>query len=179
MAGDMIAMMIGVPPIGGATDAVLKPLYTDTILAFMKWRDIGRANDLSSNGHYYHETWGEGADRAYTLAALIALRTGMWRTRERTSHTVVVADGTEGLRVGENGRGNCYIGTRIGTTVKDWGKPGRVYVDRVSEVTLSYSRTNSPAFRLTIGQRPDEDPIIKGMEMIQEVFSIAQELGVL
>lgn len=177
MAGDLIAAMLFVPPIGGAVDAVLKPLYTDTILAFMKWKDIGRAQDLGWS--HYHETWGEGADRAYTLAALIALRTGMWRTRERSSHTVVVADGTEGLRVGQNGRGNCYIGTRIGSTVKDWGEPGRVYVDRVSELTLSYSRTQSPAFRLTIGQRPDEDPILKGMEMIQEMFSIAQELGVL
>ena len=177
MAGDLIAAMIGIPPVGGAADAILKPLYTDTILAFMKWKDIGRAQDLGWS--HFHETWGEGADRAYTLAALIALRTGMWRTRERTSHTVTVADGCEGLRIGQNGRGNCWIGTRIGTTVKDWGKPGRVYVDRVSELVLSYSRKNSPAFTITIGQRPDEDPILKGLEMIQEMFSIAQELGVL
>jgi len=177
MAGDLIAAMIGVPPVGGAADAVLKPLYTDTILAFMKWKDIGRAQDLGWS--HYHEAWGEGADRAYTLAALVALRTGMWRTRERTSHTVTVADGCEGLRIGQNGRGNCWNGTRIGTTVKDWGKPGRVYVDRVSELVLSYSRKNSPAFTITIGQRPDEDPILKGLEMIQEMFSIAQELGVL
>lgn len=149
----------------------------NTILAFMKWKDIGRAQDLGWS--HFHETWGEGADRAYTLAALIALRTGMWRTRERTSHTVTVADGCEGLRIGQNGRGNCWLGTRIGTTVKDWGKPGRVYVDRVSELVLSYSRKNSPAFTITIGQRPDEDPILKGLEMIQEMFSIAQELGVL
>ncbi|MBF6428686.1 phage tail protein [Nocardia cyriacigeorgica] len=177
MAGDLIAAMIGIPPVGGAADAILKPLYTDTILAFMKWKDIGRAQDLGWS--HFHETWGEGADRAYTLAALIALRTGMWRTRERTSHTVTVADGCEGLRIGQNGRGNCWLGTRIGTTVKDWGKPGRVYVDRVSELVLSYSRKDSPAFKITIGQRPDEDPILKGLEMIQEIFSIAQELGVL
>jgi len=177
MAGDLVAMMIGVPPVGGAADAILAPLYTDTLLAFMKWKDIGRAQDLGWS--HFHESWGEGADRAYTLAALIALRTGMWRTRETTSHTVTVADGTEGLRVGQNGRGNCYIGTRIGTTKRNFGKPGRVYVDTVSEIVLSYSRTASPAFTLTIGERPDEDPIIKGLEMIQEMFSIAQELGVL
>lgn len=177
MVGDLIAAALFVPPVGGAVDAVLKPLYTDVLLAFMKWKDIGRAQDLGWS--HYHETWADGADRAYSLSALIALRTGMWRTRERTSHTVTVADGCEGLRIGQNGYGNCYIGTRIGTTHMGWGQPGRVYVDRVSEIVLSYSRANSPAFTLTIGHRPDEDPILKGLEMIQEVFSIAQELGVL
>lgn len=177
MAGDLIAAAIFIPPIGGMLDALLKPLYTDVILAFMKWKDIFRAQDLGFS--HYHECWGEGADRAYTLSALIALRTGMWRTREQTSHTVVVADGTENLRIGQNGYGNAYIGTRIGTSVKDWGTPGRVYVDRISELTLGWSRTESPAFKIVIGQRPDEDPILKGLEMIQEVFAIAQELGVL
>lgn len=150
---------------------------TDVILAFMKWKDIGRAQDLGFS--HYHETFGQGGDRAYTLSALIALRTGMWLTREQTSHTVVIADGTENLRIGQNGKGNAYIGTRVGTSVKDWGTPGKVYVDRISELTLGWSRTESPAFKITIGQRPDEDPILKGLEMIQEVFSIAQELGVL
>lgn len=177
MAGDLVAMAIGLPPVGGAADAVLEPLYTDTVLAFMKWKDLGRSHDLGWS--HFHESWGEGGDRAYTLSALVTLRTGLWKTRERTSHTLTVADGTEGLRVGENGRGNCYIGTRIGTTVKDWGEPGRVYVDRVSELTLSYSRTDTPAFDITIGERSDEDPIVKGLEMIQDIFGIAQELGVL
>lgn len=150
---------------------------TDVILAFMKWKDIGRAQDLGWS--HLHESWGSGADRAYTLSALIALRTGMWLTREQTTHTVVVADGTENLRVGQNGHGNAYIGTRIGTSVKDWGPAGKIYVDRITELTLGWSRTESPAFKLVIGQRPDEDPILKGFEMIQEIMSIAQELGVL
>lgn len=177
MAGDLIAAILFIPPVGGAADAILKPLYTDTILAFQKWEDHPRENDLGWS--HFWEGWADGSDRAYTLSALVALRTGMWRTRETTSHTVIVADGTEGLRVGQNGRGNCYIGTRIGTTAKEWGEAGQVYIDTVSEVTLSYSRSDSPAFKLVIGERPDEDPIVKGIEMIQEMFSIAQELGVL
>jgi hypothetical protein len=177
MAGDLIAAAIFIPPIGGMVDAILKPLYTDVILAFMKWKDIGRAQDLGFS--HYHETFGQGGDRAYTLSALIALRTGMWLTREQTSHTVVVADGTENLRIGQQGHGNAYIGTRIGTSVRDWGTPGKVYVDRITDLTLGWSRTESPAFKIVIGQRPDEDPILKGLEMISEVFAIAQELGVL
>src|SRR5690606_4400667 len=32
MAGDLTAMIPGVPPMGGVADAILAPLYTDTIL---------------------------------------------------------------------------------------------------------------------------------------------------
>jgi len=177
MIGDLIAAAVFIPPVGGAADAVLKPLYTDVFGAFMKWQDIPRANDLGWS--HYQEAWCEGADRAYTLSALIALRTGMWRTREQTTHSVTVVDGLEGLLVGERGKGNAWLGTRIGTTVKDWGKPGKVYVDRITELTLWWDRKTTPHWDLVIGHREPEDPIQKAMEMIQEISSIARELGVL
>lgn len=177
MVGDLIAAAIVIPPVGGMVDALLKPLYTDVFLAFMKWQDIGRAQRLGWS--HYQETWCEGADRAYTLSALIALRTGMWRTREQTTHTVTVADGVENLRIGQRGRGNAWLGTRIGTTVRDWGKPGRVYVDRITELVLAWDRSTTPAWTITVGHREPEDPVAKALEMLQDVMSIARDLGVL
>ncbi|MBF6515515.1 phage tail protein [Nocardia cyriacigeorgica] len=177
MVGDLIAAALFVPPVGGMADALLKPLYTDVFGAFMKWQDIGRAQNLG--WQHYFETFCEGSDRAYTLSALIALRTGMWRTREQTSHTVTVADGVEGLYIGQNGFGNAWLGTRIGTTVRDWGRPGRVYVDRVTELVLEWSRTKTPLWSLTIGAREQEDPVMKALEMLQEVMAAARDLGVL
>lgn len=177
MAGDLIAAIIGVPPVGGAADAILKPLYTDVVLAFMKWKDTGRAEDLGWS--HFHETWCDGSDRAYTLSALIALRAGMWRTREQISHTVEITDGCEGLRVGALGYGNCDIGSRIGVTVKGFGQPGQVWVDQVSELTLGWARDTTPGFKITIGSREIQDPVVKGLEMVKEIFSITQELGVL
>lgn len=150
---------------------------TDVFMAFMKWQDIGRAQNLG--WQHYFETFCDGSDRAYTLSALIALRTGMWRTREQTTHTVTVADGVEGLYIGQNGFGNAWLGTRIGTTVRDWGKPGRVYVDRVTELVLEWSRTKTPLWSLTIGVREPEDPVMKALEMLQEVMAAARDLGVL
>lgn len=179
MAGDLTAMAIGVPPLGGAADAILSPLYTDVLLAFQKWRDIGRANQLSSEGFYYHEAWGEGADRAYTLAALIALRTGFFLTDEKFTHTVKVVDGIGELRIGDNGKGNAYIGDRVGTTVKDWGTPGRVYVDRISELNLTWDRDTAPTWDITVGHREAEDPLLKAFELIQDLMSITSELGVI
>lgn len=149
---------------------------TDVFLAFMKWQDIPRANRLGWS--HYQETWCDGADRAYTLSALIALRTGMWRTREQTTHSVTVADGVENLRVGQRGKGNAYIGTRIGTTVQDWGVPGRVYVDRITELTLWWDRKTTPHWDIVVGHREPEDPMMQILEMIQEISSIARDLGV-
>jgi len=177
MVGDLIAMALFIPPVGGMADALLKPLYTDVFLAFMKWQDIGRAQRLGWS--HYQETWCEGADRAYTLSALIALRAGMWRTREQTTHSVTVADGVENLRIGQRGHGNAWLGTRIGTTVQEWGPPGKVYVDRITELTLWWDRKTTPHWDIVVGHREPEDPVQKALEMLQDVMSIARDLGVL
>ncbi|MEU1432123.1 hypothetical protein ABZ412_34155 [Nocardia sp. NPDC005746] len=177
MAGDLVAAALFVPPVGGAIDAILKPLYTDTLFAYMKQHDPVRAGRLGWS--HLHETLCEGSDRAYTISALLALRAGWWRTREQSTHQLKVVDGYEGLRIGQYGHGNAYLGTRIGTTVKDWGVPGVIYVDRITEITISWDRKTTPIFDLTVGHRDEEDPIVKGLEMIQEVAAIARELGML
>lgn len=175
MIGDLTAMIPGVPPLGGVADAILKPLYTDTILAFGAWKSPARAQKLGWS--HYHEHWGEGGDRAYTLSWLLAMRTGMWVTREQTSHKVVVADGAP-YRIGQRGYGHFYLGDRVGSTIRGM-PPGRVFVDRVSQVRMTWDRNTSPVWEITIGVREPEDPVIKAFEMIQEIISIAQELGVL
>lgn len=177
MAGDLIAAALFIPPVGGAADAILKPLYTDVVLAWQKIKLVDRAQAVGWT--HYFETLCDGADRAYNLSALIAIRAGIWRTEEKTTHSVNVVDGVEGLRIGQNGKGNAFIGTRIGTTVKDWGKPGRVYVDRITELTLSWDRKTAPGWNIIVGHREPEDPVAKALAMIQDVTSIARDLGVL
>ncbi len=175
MIGDLIAAALFVPPIGGALDAILKPLYTDVFLAFMAWKNIGRAQSLGFS--HYREKWAEGADRAYTLQAIIALRMALWATRETFSHKLTVADASPWL-VGQRGFGHFYLGDRIGSTVKGTPK-GKIYIDRVSDITLTWDRSTSPTWNITIGQRVQEDPVIKAFELIQELFGIAKDLGVL
>lgn len=174
-AGDLIAAAIVVPPIGGALDALLKPLYTDTILAFGKWKNIARAQRLGPSR--YHESFSEGADRAYTLGWLLAMRAGMWATKETISHEVVVADGAP-YRIGAQGHGHFYLGDRIGSTVRGM-KPGRIFIDQVSEVSLSWDRERSPGWKITIGRRENKDPVVKAWEALQDVLGLIQDLGVL
>ncbi|KAA0016750.1 Gp37-like protein [Antrihabitans cavernicola] len=175
MIGDLTAMIPGVPPLGGVADAVLRPLYQDTILAFAKWKDPARAQRLGWS--HYHEKWADGADAAYTLAWLLAMRTGMWQTRETTRHTLTIADSAP-WRVGQRGHGHFFLGDRIGSTVLGM-PPGEIFVDRVSELTISWSRKSSPLWKIVIGQREPEDPIIKAFEQMQEMLSMLRDLGVI
>lgn len=175
MIGNLTALIpaIGVP-IGGVADTLLKPLYTDTILAFMKWKSPARAQRLGWS--HYHEKWGEGADRAYTLSSLLSLRSGFWQTREYTRHTLVVADGSP-YRVGQKGFGHFFLGDRVGSTVLGMPDEGLVFVDRVSELTLGWDRTSSPSWQITIGQREPEDAVMKALAAVQEIVSILKDLG--
>lgn len=175
MIGDLTAAIPLVPPLGGIADAILKPLYTDVFLAFGKWRSQQRAYNLG--GSHLHEHFAEGGDRAYTLAWLLAMRTGMWVTREQTSHTVTVADGAP-YKIGQRGHGHFWLGDRVGSTVRGMAE-GRVFVDRVSELNLSWNRDQSPQWAITIGQREIKDPVVEAFEKIQEMLSILKNLGVI
>jgi hypothetical protein len=175
MAGDLIAAMIGVPPVGGAADAILKPLYTDVFLAFMHWKDLGRKATLGD--FCYQERWAEGSDRAYTLSAIVALRTSIWATRQTFTHRLEVADGAPWL-VGQRGRGHFYLGHRVGSVPKGTPK-GKIYVDRVTEIGLTWDRQTTPTWQVIIGERVMEDPILKALKKVKEIAGIARDLGVL
>jgi hypothetical protein len=176
MIGDLIAMMIGVPPVGGAADAVLRPLYTDVVAAFMTWGDLQRIADLGA--FHYYEGWADGADRAYTLAAIIALRAKMWATRDHVAHTIKVSDAAP-YYIGDQGQGHFWLGSRVATSILGWPVPHTLFVERVGEISYSWDENGPSGWQISIGYREPEDPMMKAFELIQELASGLQELGVL
>lgn len=174
--GDLTAVIPGVPPMGGVAQALLAPLYTDVFLAFGKWKDPARAQRLGWS--HYHEKWADGGDAAYTIAWLIAMRTAAWQTRETISHTLTISDGASGYRIGQQGHGHFFLGDRIGSTILGT-EPGRIFIDRVSELTIAWSRTDSPQWKIQVGEREPEDPLIKAYEQMQDMLSTLRELGVI
>src|SRR5690606_5952766 len=134
LVGDLTAIMIGIPPVGGVADAILRPLYTDVVAAFMTWGDIQRAEQLGD--FYYYEGWAEGADRAYTISALIALRAKRWSTRAHTAHTIKVSDAAP-YRIGTNGHGHFWLGHRVATSVLGYPEPNVLFVERVQKISYS------------------------------------------
>ena len=57
-------------------------------------------------------------------------------------------------------------------------KPGRLFVERVSELTLAWDRDTTPTWQIQIGQREAEDPIARMAEDLQDFLGMLQELGV-
>lgn len=175
-AGDLIAMMIGVPPVGGALDAVLQPLYWDVLLAWWHVKSIARANN--SGWSHFFEFFADGADRAFTLEALLALRAAFHRTRSWFSHEILIRDGAPWF-IGENGRGHFFIGDRIGATVAgDFTQT--IYVDRVRELTLAWDRDSFPEWQPVIGEKDaNKDRGARALGLISDLFAAVRQLGVL
>lgn len=173
MAGDALAMIPGVPPVGGIADALISPIFMDVFGAFGKHRSGRRASELGT--FHYFERFQDGADRAYTLAWLLAMRTGMWETREINSVAVRIANGAP-WRIGQNGLGHFFVGDRVGFALQSMS--GRIIVERVSELTLSWDRDKPPTWEVQIGERQHNDSVIELFEKFQDIRGLLQELGV-
>ncbi|MFC5791781.1 hypothetical protein ACFPPE_18205, partial [Agromyces tardus] len=175
MVGDLTAMIPGVPPVGGALDAILAPLYTDTLLAWVCVKSNARATNAGWSRLYeYFQT---GADYAYTLESLMALRTGFHETRSWFSHEVLVRDGAPWY-IGENGKGHYFIGDRIGAQViGDFANT--IYVDRVTELTLAWDRDSFPEWKPTIGEsEKNKDRGQRALGFVNNLFGLVKDLTV-
>ncbi|MGB3357590.1 MAG: phage tail protein [Rhodococcus qingshengii] len=173
MLGDLTAMIPGVPPMGGVADAVLKPFYMGTVLAWMVARLVARANNQGWTR--YFEYFQDGAGKAYTISSLMVLRAGIWATRSYESIEFGARDAAPFL-ISETG--HVWLGDRAGFTMQK-DKTGRIYIDRISKVGLSWSREQPVTRTVTIGDsRALEDPVQKAWERIEAFATSLQQLGV-
>ncbi|WP_063046000.1 Gp37-like protein [Nocardia pseudovaccinii] len=174
MAGDLVAAMIGVPPVGGATDAMLRPLYQGTLLA---WHAVkSAAREHNSGWSRFFEYMADSPGRAYTIAAMMALRKGFHDTRSWFTHEITVRDGAPYV-IGETG--HWFLGDRIGATA-----PGddtyTIRIDRVRELTLAWDRDQFPEWRPIIGDpTSNKDRGQRTLDMVSDLVSGVHELGVL
>ncbi|MFI6168851.1 phage tail protein [Nocardia sp. NPDC051052] len=174
-AGDALAAVPFMVPVGGILDTLLKPVYENALLAWISINNPLRAKALGWS--HYREHFQRGADRAYTLSSLIALRAGYYATRGFHSHKLTIADGSP-YYIGENGRGHFFLGDRIGASIAG-GPPGKVFVDRVTELELSWKRGQAPAWAITVGQDADTDPFAKVLQHIQTIMGDLHAIGVI
>ncbi|MET8430169.1 hypothetical protein [Nocardia sp. NPDC004860] len=181
-AGDLIAMMIGVPPVGGATDAVLQPFYWDTIAAWNHAKSQARATH--SGWARLYEYIASSGDRAYTLEALLSIRKGLHDTRSWFSHEVMIRDGAPWY-IGDQGKGHFFIGDRIGAQVLgDFAATQgfddfTIYVDQVTELTLAWDRDSFAEWKCTIGEKEkNKDRGARTLSLISDLYSTVRTLGV-
>lgn len=176
LAGDLASSTFIGPNVnlGQIADTVLKPIYSDTLLAWMSFKSFQRAQELGWSHYYEHIP--QGADRAYTLSSLMAIRKGWWETREKVSHTVKVGDGAPYL-IGANGGGDFFLGDRIATALPEMA--GDLVVDQVTECTFAWDRSKF-GWDVTVGHGSSSDS--SGLEQLVKTVSsavtAAKELGV-
>jgi hypothetical protein len=180
---------IDLPPLGGMMDALAKPLYENTFLAFQQMPTL-RAAGLSlpipgledvvtglGDFHYY-EGWAEGGEKAFTLSAMLAIRAKMWAGRAHTAHSIKVSDAAPYL-VGESPYGHFWLGSRVGTTVKGFPDPNTVFVERVNKISYAWDKDGPKGWQLEIGYSEPRDPLLKAFEMIQYINGMMSQLGIL
>lgn len=173
MVGDLIAAAVVIPPIGGTVDALLAPIYTDALFSFM--RAVSAARAQTQGWTRYFEYFAQGAGKAYTLSALMVLRAGFWKTRSRDSVQFGFRDASPFI-IGQ--AGHVWLDDRCGFTIRG-DRTGRIYMDRVSKVQLSYNRTQKPTWTVTVGHDRDlQDPLARIWEQWEELADALQQLGV-
>lgn len=175
LVGNYFGTMVLVPGLGSIADTFLAPIYADTILAWVSWKSSQRARELGWS--HYFEHFADGADKAYTLSSLVAIRKGFWDTREQITHKMEISDGAPWF-VGDNGKGHFFIGDRIGATVQ--GAPeGLVFVEQVTDLTYTFTR-NERGWKVVCGDTSNADsPLASIISRVNDVYSSVHDLGVI
>ncbi|HOY80579.1 MAG TPA: hypothetical protein PLB92_00430 [Rhodoglobus sp.] len=173
---DILGGIAQIGSLGGSVDALLKPLYEDTILAWWSVKSIERAQ--KSGWSRYFEYFQDGANKAYTIASLMVLRAGFWATKTTISCKIAIRDGAPWM-VGDRGLGHFFLEDRIGFSLKNDPRK-RIYMDRCRQLDLKWSPDNPYAdWIATIGDdRILQDPAAKAWGKIEALVGAVKELGV-
>ena len=171
--GDLIGGLAQVGSFGGSIDALLRPLYEDTILAWQTYKSNERANNTGWDRLFSY--FQDGAGKAYTLASLAVLRAGMWATKTVVSWRVQVSDGSPYL-IGDNGVGHFFLDDRVGLVLK---ADNKIHMDRCRRLDLSWGPDTPPEWQINIGdERIWQDPAQRALGRIERLIAGLHDLGV-
>lgn len=175
--GDALAAipLAPIPPLGGVADALLKPFYEDTILAFMTVYLVNRAAHLSHFSLY--EMWVDGADQAYTLSATLVLREAVRATDTKYSANMEIIDGAPWY-VGAKGYGHFDLGNRI-LVQTEGDRSGRIEAPRVKSLRLSAAVGKAPGFGIKLGSKDPVDAFGRVLKRIQKLASGLKAMGMI
>ena len=167
----------GIGPQGGAIDALLKPLYTDTVLAWLSLKLVGRKAKAGSS--HYLEDFIDLPGKSYTISALAALRAGERATRGGEAITAEFPTDSPYV-LGQPGYGHAWIGSPVSYVVP-YSRSGEVHVERITKATATYgtSASDDGVFRTAeVGHPEPTDPWEVALDRIRKVAEIASDQGV-
>ncbi|MEJ9078602.1 hypothetical protein WKY82_09295 [Gordonia malaquae] len=171
---DIVGTLLHVGAIGGSVDALLKPFYTDTVLAWISVKLPHRKQQAGSSGYleYHIDLPGQ----AYTLSSLLAIRSAVVAT-SRTKSASIKFSASGPYAIGWKGSGHMYKGDRAsfeveGSTLRE------IHVERMSKATLDWEAHHFAQWEAEFGPKADEDAVDMAIRKIRELASAASELGV-
>lgn len=176
--GDLVTSNIniagyGIGPQGGAIDAILKPFYTDTVLA---WISVKLPQRIARGGSsHYLEYHIDLPGKAYTLSSLMAIRTGVKATEEKRHGKVTTVGGP--YVVGWPGSGHFYKGDR-GSFEIAGDLTGEIHVERCTKTTFDWAADDFAKWEAEFGPDPERDPIESLIKTINQIATAASQLGV-
>jgi hypothetical protein len=138
----------------------------------------GLENVITGLGDFhYYEGWGDNADRAFTLSALVAIRSKMWATRAHTTHSVKVSDAAP-YYIGEKGYGHFFLGSRVATSVLGYPTPHTLFVERVKKLKYEWDKDGPSGWDIEIGYQESSDPVVKSFELIRNINGALSQIGI-
>lgn len=171
--GDLWGNLIMIGGLGGSIDQLLKPLYEDSLLAWQRHRSPQR--DENTGWDRLPEHFQQGANNAFTIAALMVLRAGFWATKTMVSWKCSVADGLPYL-IGDNGLGHFFLDDRVGIILKG---DTQIHMDRCRKIDLAWDENTPPEWQITIGDdRILQDPAQRALGKIESMIAGMRDLGV-
>jgi len=161
-----IGLLFGNPALGlGIFDSEVE----DVILAFHRVANPIRQAQMGRD--LYSEHWETLTGTGFSLSALQAIRVGMWNTRAYTAFKLSVINGAP-YWVGRHFDLGDLVSAEIGDT-------GRLYVDQVYGLKLSWSRTQDPRWEIQIGSgKQQQMPGQMLSDQVTQIRSLIQGLGV-
>lgn len=124
----------GFSSLGDIAADVIMPFIVGTVLAWVHWKNTGRAQNLGWIS--YWETFQAGADNnVWSLAALGALRGGFLSGASETDHQMALHESWVMPGV------HFDVGHRVGSTSRSRGLEQIIFVDRVSEMTAAWDNS--------------------------------------
>lgn len=165
-----IGMLFGNP---GLALGIFDKQVEDVVLAFHKVAHNVRQGKMGRN--QYGEHWENTGGTGFSVSALQAIRIGLWKTRAYTSYEVELINGAP-YWVGRH----FTLGDRVSAEIGNMSRrSGRLYVDQVHSVKLSWTRDADPKNALTIGDgSAEEQPGAILSRQLEHVRALVQSLGV-
>jgi hypothetical protein len=79
--------------------------------------------------------------------------------------------------IGERGYGHFWLGNRVATSVLGYPRPDTLFVERVDRLGYSWGKDGPSGWKIGIGYREPEDPMLKAFELIRDFNSGMSDLG--